>query len=200
IAFPYKADENYPVYMPKSPYAVSKFSSEAYCRSYYLTYDYPIVITRGFNTFGPRQKAGSKGAVIPSFLTRVLKDKPPVINGDGGQTRDFTYASDIAEGIYRCLTLDRVAGETINLCSGIGRTMLDVAQQVIDICGKSDKLKPEHVIPKDWEMLRSVGDNSKAKKLLNWEPKIDFEDGIRETADFLRERVILDELPLYMKN
>ncbi|HEV2193882.1 MAG TPA: GDP-mannose 4,6-dehydratase, partial [Nitrosopumilaceae archaeon] len=198
IAFPYKADENYPVYMPKSPYAVSKFSSEAYCRSYYLTYDYPIVITRGFNTFGPRQKAGSKGAMIPSFALRVLKDKPPMIYGDGEQTRDYTYVEDIAEGISRCLTLDKAIGETIHLCSGIDRKAIDVAQQVIDICGKSDKLKPEHIKPRPGEMRRSIGDNSKAKKLLNWEPKIDFEQGVKNAIDFISERIRL-ELPLYEK-
>ncbi len=199
IESPYKAKENWPVYMPKSPYAVSKFSQEAYCRTYYLTYYYPIVITRGFNTYGPRQKAGSKGAVIPSFLLRVLNDKPPLIYGDGEQTRDYTYVKDIAEGIARCLTSDRVIGETIHLCSGIDRKASDVAQQVIDVCGKSDRLKPEHISARPGEMRRSIGDNSKAKKLLNWEPKMDFEEGVRNAADFISERIRL-QLPLYEKN
>lgn len=200
IEFPHKADENYPVYMPRSPYAVSKFSAEAYCRTYYLTYNYPIVITRGFNTFGPRQKAGSKGSVIPSFITRVLNEKAPVIYGDGEQTRDYTYVGDIAEGISRCLTSDRVIGETVHLCSGIDRKVGDIAQMIIDYCGKSDELKPEHVSARPGEMLRSIGDSSKAKRLLNWEPKVSFEDGVRKTVNFFRERVRLAEVPLYERN
>lgn len=199
VEFPHKADENYPVYIPKSPYAVSKFSSEAYCRSYYLTYGCPIVITRGFNTFGPRQKAGSMGAMIPNFLVRALEGKPPLIYGDGQQTRDFTYVKDIAEGIYRCLTSDKVIGETVHLCSGIDRKAVDVAKLAIDVCGKSDELKPEHITARFGEMRRSIGDNSKAKRLLNWEPKMDFEQGVRNVADFISERIRL-ELPLYMKN
>ena len=199
VEFPHKADENWPVYIPKSPYAVSKFSSEAYCRSYYLTYGYPIVITRGFNTYGPRQKAGSKGAMIPSFVLRVLNDKSPMIYGDGDQTRDFTYVKDIAEGISRCLTSDKVIGETIHLCSGIDRKARDVAELVIDVCGKSDQLKLEHIKARPGEMRRSIGDNSKAKKLLNWEPTTDFEVGVRNVVDFMSERLRL-ELPLYEKN
>jgi dTDP-glucose 4,6-dehydratase len=192
IEFPYKADENWPIHMPMSPYAVSKFSSEAYCRSYYLTYDNPIVITRGFNVFGPRQKAGRLGAVIPNFFATVLNNKPPVITGQGEQSRDYTYVEDIAEGIFRCLTSDKVIGETINLCSGIDQKVRDIAHMIIDCCGKSNELKPQYVSPKPGEIMRSVGDNSKAKKLLNWEPKVTFEDGIRRTADFFCQPIQLE--------
>lgn len=203
IEFPHKADEDWPVVMPRSPYAVSKMAQEAYCRTYYFTYDLPTVITRGFNAYGPRQKPaekpGGKGAMIPGFFMKVLKNKPPLIYGDGEQTRDFTYVKDIAEGIFRCFTSDRVIGETIHLCSGIDRKVRDVAQMVIDCCGKSDELKPEHISSRAGEMLRSIGDNSKAKKLLNWEPKVTFEDGLRNTADFFREQIRLAELTLYEK-
>jgi dTDP-glucose 4,6-dehydratase len=192
IKSPHKADENWPVYMPMSPYAASKLAAEAYCRSYYLTYDYPIVITRGFNVFGPRQKAGRVGAVIPNIFARVLNDKPPVITGEGEQSRDYTYVEDIAEGISRCLTSDKVVGGTINLCSGIGQKVRDIAHMIIDCCAKSNELKPQYVSPKPGEIMRSVGDNSKAKKLLNWEPKVTFEDGIRRTADFFCQPIRLE--------
>ncbi len=197
IEYPHKADENWPVFMPKSPYSGSKISAEAYCRSYFLTYDFPIVITRGFNMFGPKQKAGHRGSMIPTFFRSVLNNKPPVINGNGEQTRDWTYVDDIAEGIFKCLTSDRVIGETIHLCSGIDRTVRDVAEMIIDCCGKSGRLKPEQVSPKAGDVLRSIGDNSKAKKLLNWEPKMDFEDGLRKTAEFFREQIPLGELAMY---
>jgi dTDP-glucose 4,6-dehydratase len=200
IEYPYKADETWPVLMPRSPYAVSKMSQEAYCQSYYFNYDFPIVITRGFNAYGPKQKAGHMGAVIPTFFRSVLNNKPPVINGNGEQTRDWTYVDDIAEGIFRCLTSDRVIGETIHLCSGIDRTVRDVAEMIIDCCGKSGELKPKQVRPRPGEMLRSIGDNSKAKKLLNWEPKMEFEDGLRKTADFYRELIQLGELAMYERD
>ena len=192
IESPHKADENWPIHMPMSPYATSKLSAEAYCRSYYLTYETPIVITRGFNVFGPRQKAGRLGAVIPNFFATVLNNKSPMITGQGEQSRDYTYVEDIAEGISRCLTSDKVIGETINLCSGIDQKVRDIANMIIDCCGKSNELKPQYVSPKPGEIMRSVGDNSKAKKLLNWEPKITFEDGIRRTADFFCQPIQLE--------
>jgi len=200
VEFPHKADENWLFYLPRSPYAVSKMCAEAYCRSYYLTYDFPIVITRGFNAFGPKQRPGARGAMIASFFTRVLNDKPPVIYGEGEATRDWTFVEDIAEGIFRALTSDRAIGETIHLCSGVDHKVHDVAQQIIDCCGKSDTLKPEHISARSGEMLRSIGDNSKAKKLLNWKPKVSFEDGVRKTFDYFRERVKLAEVPIYEMN
>lgn len=198
IDFPHKADENWTQYVPRSPYAASKLSAETYCRSYYITYDFPIVITRGFNVFGPRQRPGARGAMIATFITRVLNNKPPLIHGGGEQTRDWTFVEDIAEGIFRSLNSDKVIGETIHLCSGIDHKVKDAAQLVIDVCGKSSELKPGYENSRPGEMMRSIGDNSKAKRLLNWEPKVSFEDGVRRAVDFFSERArlpILDSAP-----
>lgn len=188
IEYPKKADEDWSSLAPRSPYAASKLAAETYCRSYYLTYGFPVVITRGFNIFGPRQRPGARGAMIASFVTKVLDGKSPVIYGEGEQTRDWTFVEDIAEGIFRSLTSEGVVGETIHLCSGVDHKVKDVAQLVIDGAGKGDELRPVRASPRPGEMMRSVGDNSKAKRLLNWEPKVSFEEGVRRTIDFFKER------------
>jgi UDP-N-acetylglucosamine/UDP-N-acetyl-alpha-D-glucosaminouronate 4-epimerase len=185
---PAKANEDWPHYMPRSPYAASKLAAETYCRSYYITYGFPIVITRGFNVFGPRQRPGARGAMIASFITRVLDGKPPVINGDGEQTRDWTFVQDVANGIFAALTSDNAVGETIHLCNAKDHKVKDVAQLVIDTCGKGRELKPQYKDARAGEMRRSIGDNSKAKRLLNWEPKVSFEEGVSRTVEFFRQR------------
>ncbi len=191
IEAPHKADENWQKYVPRSPYAASKLSAETYCRSYFITYDFPIVITRGFNIFGPRQRPGARGAMIASFITRVLDNKPPVVNGSGDQTRDWTFVEDVADGIFKALTSDKAVGETIHLCNGVDHRVKDVAELVIDVCGKRDQLKVEYQHSRAGEMMRSIGDNSKAKRLLGWEPRVSFEDGVKRAVDFFSEQARL---------
>jgi len=188
IPEPKNADEDYPLCIPRSPYAASKYAAESYCRAYHATYDFPIVIIRAFNVFGPRQKIGARGAMIANFITRVLNDEPPLIFGEGKQSRDWSFVTDIADGIFKSLVSKKCVGETINLCNGIGRTVKDVALQTINICGKKGKIQPKIINARPGEVFRSVGDYSKAKKLLDWKPKIGFEEGLERTIKFFRSR------------
>ncbi|MFX0132123.1 MAG: GDP-mannose 4,6-dehydratase [Candidatus Hodarchaeota archaeon] len=182
-----KANEKFPDPVPRSPYAASKFAAERYCMAYYLTFGKPeIVIIRGFNTFGPRQRSGARGAVIPIFINRVLQRKPPLIFGDGKQTRDFVYVVDMAEGIVRALEKDGIGGEVINLATGKEHTIQEVATKIIKYCDIDDVV-PKFVAPRPGELRRSVGDWSKAKKLLNWNPKHSFDEGLMNTIEYIKK-------------
>ncbi len=179
-----KADENYPIKLPRSPYAASKYAAELYCQSYLCTYGFPVVIIRGFNVFGPRQKPGERGAVIPTFISRTLENKPPTIHGDGAQIRDFTYVKDVVNSLAKALVVEGIEGEVIHICSGVGRTVNEIASKVIEACGAD--IKVFHTKGRAGQMERSVGDNAKAKKLLGWEPKFTFGEGLRLTVLRLR--------------
>ena len=179
-----KADEEYTFKQPRSPYAASKYAAESYCYSYYATYRLPINIARCFNICGPRQRYGVKGAVIPIFINRVLEGKPPLIYGSGEQTRDYTDVRDIVKGLAQILTNDKIQGELIHLCSGVERSINEIADYVIKACGSS--LKPCNIEARPGELFRSVGDNSKAKNLLGWSPSIRFEKTISDTINYLR--------------
>jgi len=186
IEYPNKATENWPTYIPRSPYAASKLAAETYCNSYHITYDFPVVITRAFNVFGPKQNPGSRGAVIAKFITTILQNQVPTIYGDGEQSRDWTFVKDIVDGIFKAINSDRTEGETIHLCSGIDRKVKDIAEKVIEICGKNGKIKPVFIKERSGELRRSCGDYTKAKKLINWEPKVKFEDGLKLTLEYFK--------------
>ena len=179
-----KADEQYPFKQPRSPYAASKYAAECYCHSYYATYEIPINIARCFNIFGPRQKYGAKGAVTSIFANQVLNGKNPTIYGSGDQTRDYTDVRDIARALADMLTSESVEGELIHLCTGVERSVNEVADIVVDISGLN--LKPVHIQKRSGELMRSVGDNSKAKRLLGWNPQIPFEETISDTISYSR--------------
>lgn len=180
-----KANEEYSFKQPRSPYAASKYAAESYSYSYHATYRLPINIARCFNICGPRQKYGLKGAVIPKFINRVLEGKPPLIYGNGEQTRDYTDVRDIVRGLVQILTTDMIKGELIHLCSGVERGINNIADSVIKACGSS--LKPHHIEARPGELRRSVGDNSKAKKLLGWSPSITFEETLSDTVNYFRK-------------
>lgn len=188
IDHPHKATEEWKTYIPRSPYAASKLAAETYCNSYFITYDFPIVITRAFNVFGPRQSPGARGAMIAKFITMVLNNEAPTIFGDGEQIRDWTYVKDVAEGIYMATTSKEGGGETFHLASGIDRKVIDVAKKIIEVCGKGDKLKLKFGDARLGELRRSCGDATKIKKIIGWEPKISFEDGIEKTVNFFKNQ------------
>lgn len=178
-----KADEEYPFKTPRSPYAASKHSAESYCGAYQATYGMDVRIARCFNITGPRQKIGAKGAVIPTWISRVLAGEPPLIYGSGLQTRDYTDVRDIARGLVLMLESDGAEGELMHLCSGVERTMRGIAVKVIEACDSD--LSPIHVEERPGELVRSVGDNRKAVRVLGWKPEISFEDTLRDIVEYI---------------
>lgn len=178
-----KASEDWPFRQPQSPYAASKAAAEAYCHSYKATYGIRVNIARGFNLSGPRQRKGEKGAVIPIFVDKVLHDQPPLIYGDGEQIRDYIDVRDLVKGLHALMD-SKLDGELIHFCSGAPVSINDLADMVVEASGKN--LKPVHVEGRPGELQRSVGDYSKASKLLGWDPTIPLRDTIRDIVEFHR--------------
>jgi len=170
---------------PKSPYAVSKLAGEHYCRAFYSVYGLETVALRYFNVFGPRQNPLVRyAAVIPLFLSALLADEPPVLEGDGQQTRDFTFIGDCVRANLLACTAPKAPGETINIAGGQERGIISVLRLAQEITGKP--IEPVQNPSRPGDVRRSLADITKARQLLGWEPQVPFEEGLRRTAEWIR--------------
>jgi UDP-glucose 4-epimerase len=172
-------DENHPLDAPH-PYGASKVAADRMCNAYIQTYGVNVCVMRPFNTFGPRQKDTGYGGVISIFVKRSLNGTPPIIYGDGMQTRDYTYVKDLARAYDLILKYKKPIREPINFGTGREIRIIDLANNIIGLCSKKGRIKPVHVAPRPGEVGRLVADYSKAKKLLGWEPEYTFEKGLIE--------------------
>jgi len=178
--------ENHPTY-PHTVYGGGKLAGEAYARAYYRTYGMETVVIRPFNAYGPRSHhEGDSGEVIPKFLVRAMNGLPPVIFGDGSQTRDFTYIDDTAAGIAAAAEGDDVVGETVNLGSGSEVSVEDLAGIVLAAVGRDD-MDPMHTESRPGDVLRLLADSTRAKELMGWEAKIGLAEGIDRLIDWHAE-------------
>lgn len=170
-------DEDHPT-LPHTVYGGAKLAGEAYTRAYHRTYGLPTVVVRPFNAFGPRSHhEGDSGEVIPKFVVRANNGLPPIVFGDGTQTRDFTYVDDTARGIAAAAESDAAIGETLNLGSGSEISILALAEIVTKAVGRPD-LQPEFHDPRPGDVLRLIADSSKAAALLGWQPQLSLEQGV----------------------
>jgi UDP-glucose 4-epimerase len=164
---------------PASPYAASKAAADRLCFSYYNTYHLPVVIVRCFNTYGPRQKDYGYAAVIPHFISRALAGSPPVIYGDGTQTRDYMYVKDAVNAYELVLkSNESLLGKTINFGTGKEISINELAQTVMKLCGM--KAKPIHAAPRTGEVKRLCADISFARSQLGFTPKYSITHGLEE--------------------
>jgi len=170
---------------PLSPYALQKVVGEQYCRLFTQLYGLETVSIRYFNVFGPRQDPGSPySGVISLFSTALLDGRQPIIYGDGEQTRDFTYVSNVVDGVLRACEAPNVAGETINVATG-GRISLNELLRVMkEIVGSS--MQPLYQEGRAGDVRDSQADISKARALLGYEPQVGLEEGLRHTLDWFR--------------
>lgn len=168
-------DENHPLNAPH-PYGASKIAADRMCFAYIQTYGMNISIIRPFNLYGPKQKDSGYGGALSLFTKRVLSNMPPIIYGDGEQTRDYTYIEDIVNAYDLILNYDKELREPINFGTGKEVKIIDLANMIIEICGKN--IKPVHVEPRPGEVKRLVADISKAKNI-GWEPKYAIENGLK---------------------
>lgn len=172
-------------------YGTSKAFDEHLCFGYYKKYSLPVVILRYFNSYGPRADGSEYSGVIPIFINRVLRGKPPQVHGDGKQTRCFTYISDTVEGTLRAMEEKRAIGEVINIGTDIEVSILELAEMVIQACGK--KMKPRFIPYESFygrsyeDIRRRVPSISKAKELLGWEPKVDLRKGLRMSVAWYKK-------------
>ncbi len=178
-------DEDHPL-NPASPYAASKAAADRLCFSYYNTYKLPVVIVRCFNTYGPRQKDSGYAAAIPKFLRKALARMPPIIYGDGLQTRDYMYVRDTVNAYKLVMESgEKVLGETINFGTGQEVSILELAKTILDLCGT--KSVPVHTSARPGEVKRLCADMSKAKELLGFTPGYTIKTGLEEFAKWYQE-------------
>lgn len=178
-------DEKHPL-DPMHPYGASKLAADRMCHAYIQTYGINICILRLFNTFGPRQKDTGYGGAISIFAKRVLSDRPPIIYGDGKQSRDYLYIEDAVKAYESILESKKPLKEPINFGTGKDVTILSVANNIIRLFGKKGKIKPVHVAPRPGEVRRLVADNKKARKLLEWKPTYSFNEGLKKFVEWYR--------------
>lgn len=179
-------NEDHPL-AAQHPYGVSKISADRLCYTYNETYDLGIDIIRCFNFFGPRQKDSGYGGVIAIFINRVLQNKPPIIYGDGSQTRDYMYVDDAVTAYDKVLqSKDNPGKYGINFGTGTEKSVNEIAELTIKYAGAENNLKAIHVDARPTEVQRLFADISKAKELLGFTPKIQFEQGISLLMDWYR--------------
>jgi len=168
---------------PKSPYAVSKLAGEYYCRVFSEVYGLKTVCLRYFNVFGPRQDPRSEyAAVIPRFITRILDGMPPVIYGDGGQTRDFTFVGDVVKANMLAMGGD-VQG-VFNVACGRRISLNELAERIMEIAGR--KVEPVYDSPRAGDVRDSLADISRAREAMGYVPDYELESGLRETMRWFR--------------
>ncbi|MGB2841500.1 MAG: SDR family oxidoreductase [Halobacteriota archaeon] len=167
---------------PKSPYAVTKLVGEYYCKVFNEVYGLKTVSLRYFNVYGPRQDPYSDyAAVIPRFINMVSENKPPVIYGDGEQTRDFTFVKDVVRANIFAAKSD--AKGVYNIAYGNRISINELANMIMKLMGKN--LKPVHDAPREGDVMHSLGDISRAKKGLGYEPRYSLEEGLRGTIEWV---------------
>lgn len=170
---------------PKSPYAVTKLAGEYYCSVFGEVYGLSTVSLRYFNVYGPRQDPKSEyAAVIPAFITRVLDDKPPVIYGDGLQTRDFVFIKDIVRA--NILAAESKETGVFNIGSGASVTITGLADRIITLLGKD--IEPLYEEKRDGDIRQSFADISKAQAF-GYEPEYSLEEGLRESIRWFNKRL-----------
>jgi dTDP-glucose 4,6-dehydratase len=170
---------------PRSPYAATKAGADRLAYSYWTTYGLPIVIVRPFNNYGPRQHPEK---VVPRFITQALADEPLTVHGDGHASRDWLYVIDDAEAIEAVIEtpIDRIAGEVLNVATGIDIPVAEIARLVLEVLGKPSDLVC-HVPERLGQVDRHIGSTEKAERLLGWAARTSFEDGLERTVDWYRD-------------
>jgi UDP-glucose 4-epimerase len=172
---------------PLSPYAAAKLVGEYYCQVWWRSYGFETVALRYFNVFGPRQDPGSPySGVISLFISALMRGQRPVIYGDGEQTRDFTYISNVVDANLRASETTRGVGQVINAAVGQEvslNELLSVLQKITGRAGVEAEFKP----PRTGDILHSLADITKARELLGYEPAVGLEEGLRKTVEWWKQ-------------
>lgn len=171
---------------PVSPYSASKSAAVLFCSMYYKTQNRPIITLRPFTTYGPGQLNMFVSQVIVSAL-----QKKDFKMSQGKQTREFNYVTDIVDGYIKASITPRAIGKVINLGTGIKYPIRDVAAKIVIMMGSHIKIKFGALPYRSKEIWNLYSDNSKAKKLLNWQPKVDLETGLKKTIEWFSENANL---------
>ncbi len=171
---------------PLSPYALQKNIGEQYCRLFYQLYGLETISLRYFNIFGPKQDPNSLySAVIPKFIDALLQGRPPVIFGDGEQSRDFTFIENVVQANLLAMSAEHVHGEAINIACGKRislNQLLDVLKEIL-----GSKLSPVYQEARKGDVRHSLADIRRGRETIGYEPKVGIEAGLKKTVDFFRD-------------
>jgi UDP-glucose 4-epimerase len=173
--------------LPLSPYGVAKLVGEMYCKVFNDVYGLETVSLRYFNIFGPFQDPTSQySAVVPIFIASLLKGKSPLVYGDGEQSRDFTFIDNAVDANLLAVKSEKAAGSVINVACGARFTLNELIDDLKGLLGASVETAYTDARPGD--IKHSLGDISAARHLLGYQPKVSFEEGLRQTVDWFRAR------------
>lgn len=173
--------------IPMSPYAVSKYAGEHYCKVFHYLYGLETVSFRYFNVFGPHQDPHSEyAAVIPAFIESILNDQPPLIYGDGTQSRDFTYIDNVVAANLLAAEAPKLQGEVINVGSGSQIILNDLVRYINTTLGKN--IPAKYTAERQGDVKHSLADIQLAEKLIGYRPSISFHDGLTKTINWLRSQ------------
>ena len=177
-------DEEHPL-EPRSPYAATKAGADRLAYSYFVTYGLPIVIVRPFNNYGPRQHPEK---VVPRFILQALTGTPLTVHGDGHASRDWLYVDDDAEALEALIEapLETVAGEVVNVATGIDISVAEIARLVVDAVG-TPEAAVEHVAERPGQVDRHIGSTAKLSALTGWRARTTFVEGLERTVAWYRE-------------
>jgi len=171
---------------PTTIYGASKLAGELYTTAFHRTDRLSAVIVRPFNTYGPRAHfEGAYGEVIPKFVVRALNGRSPIVFGDGTQTRDFTDVEDTVHGIVLAAECDGLVGRSVNIARGREVSINDIASLVLQACGRPG-LSAEHGPERPADVRRHCADISRARRMLEFEPRVDIDEGIRRYVEWFR--------------
>ncbi len=172
--------------MPMSPYAVSKLTGEHYCRSFFNLYGFETVVLRYFNVFGPRQDPTSQySAVIPTFISRMLKGEALMVNGDGTQTRDFTFIENVVQANLAACRSPIAAGQVLNIAAGTRQSLLSLVETLEEIVGTSASMLFQR--SREGDVPHSYASIEAAQAALGYSPTVGFREGLRLTVKAMRE-------------
>jgi UDP-glucose 4-epimerase len=169
---------------PVSPYAAQKIACEVYAQTYTTAYGLPCVALRFFNVYGPRQDPKSEySAAIPRFVTRLLAGEPPIVFGDGLQSRDFVHVKDVVRACLLATTADRAPGAVVNVASGHSASLLELIELIRTAVGPQARgIRIEHLPPRPGDVRASSADLTRARDLLGFEPSIPLAEGLADVV------------------
>jgi len=171
---------------PISPYAVSKLAAEYYCRMFSKTMGVETVSLRYFNVFGPRQNPESKySAVIPAFISMLANDQPCTIDGDGTQSRDFTFVANVVDANLAACEIPGISGMVFNVACGHDYSVIDVAESLKKILHKT--IESVYGPSRPGDVKRTFADISRLRDILKVEPRVDLHEGLKRTVEWFRE-------------
>jgi dTDP-glucose 4,6-dehydratase len=179
-----RMNEEHPL-NPMSPYASAKCGADRLVYSYWATYDIPATIVRPFNNYGPYQHLEK---AVPRFITSVLLGESLTVHGDGAAARDWLFVEDHCEALDRLLHIDieNIKGQVINIGTERHRSVLEVAEAVLQAMGPTDS-QVQFIGDRPGQVFRHTADASKLKRLIAWEPKLEFEQGLERTIRWYRD-------------